>query len=108
LSRRRHFADYRYKCLTPLFPACPTLAGGAPDAFANLLIPEQRAQFVAGLDRTGVDAQGLTRSTRPWITSFAPGTTQLVGDVIKVHGIMAGSTGRNGGWHVESPAPGVT
>jgi hypothetical protein len=78
----------------------PTLAGGAPDAFANLLIPQQRSEFVAGLDRTGVNAHGDERSTRAWITSFAPGTTQLVGSVVKVHGTMQATTGMNGSWHV--------
>lgn len=69
----------------------PTLNGGAPDAFANLLIPQERSWFVAHLDKTGVDAKGYAKSSRGWVVSFAPGTTQLVGGVIKVHGSMAAS-----------------
>lgn len=65
----------------------PTLTGGAPDAFASLLIPQQRTDFVDDLDKTGVNPQGEQISTRTWVTSFAPGT-HLVGDVIKVHGAM--------------------
>jgi hypothetical protein len=76
----------------------PTLRGGSPDAFANLLIPMQRSFFVARLDRMG-GLHGIVRSTRTWVTSFAPGTTQLVGNVIKVHGAMEAGTGVNGGLH---------
>jgi hypothetical protein len=78
----------------------PTLAGGAPNAFAGLLTTQQRADFVHGLNRIGVNAHGLPRSTRGWVTSFAPGTTQLVGNVIKVHGSMEAGVGMNGQWHV--------
>jgi hypothetical protein len=78
----------------------PTLAGGAPDAFANLLIKEQRTQFVDGLDKIGRNAHGVQRSTRAWITSFAPGTTQLDGNVIKVHGSMQATTAEEDGFHV--------
>lgn len=78
----------------------PTLAGGAPNAFAGLLTTQQRADFVDGLHRIGVNAHGLPRSTRGWVTSFAPGTTQLVGNVIKVHGSMEAAAGMNGQWHV--------
>ncbi len=77
----------------------PTLAGGAPEAFASLLIPQQRSEFVGGLDKIGLDARGFQKSTRTWVTSFAPGT-QLVGDVIKVHGTMQATPGRNGSWRV--------
>ncbi|HUN32044.1 MAG TPA: hypothetical protein VMU95_08480 [Trebonia sp.] len=66
-----------------------TLLGGAPTAFANLLVPPQRSQFVAGLDKIGRDSSGALRSTRVWVTSFAPGTTVLIGTVIKVHGTMS-------------------
>ena len=65
-----------------------TLRGGSPDAFARLLIPQQRAWFVHGLDKTGVDSHGLRRSTRDDVVSFAPGTTRIAGGVIKVHGTM--------------------
>jgi hypothetical protein len=78
----------------------PTLAGGAPDAFAGLLMREQRAQFVAGLDHIGRNSAGVQNSTRAWITSFAPGTTQLDGNVIKVHGTLQAATGDDDGFRV--------
>jgi hypothetical protein len=74
----------------------PTLAGGAPDAFASLLIPQQRAYFVDGLHRTGLDAHGNQNSTRTWVASFARGT-RLVGDVIKVHGSMRAAASTSNG-----------
>jgi hypothetical protein len=77
----------------------PTLAGGAPDSFASMLIPQQRTQFVSGLDKTGLDSGGYQNSTRAWVTSFAPGT-ELVGDVIKVHGTMQAGTSTNGSYPV--------
>ena len=93
-----------YRTTKKLFIAAnlngPALAGGSPDAFADLLIPRQRATFVADLDKIGVNSRGLPRSTRGWITTFAPGSTQLVGSVIKVHGTMRATTGMNGDWHV--------
>jgi len=64
-----------------------TLLGGAPTAFANLLVPSQRSQFVAGLDKIGLKS-GQEQSTRAWLASFAPGTTAFIGSVIKVHGDM--------------------
>jgi hypothetical protein len=66
-----------------------TLLGGAPTAFANLLVPSQRSDFDAGLDKIGRDSSGGLRSTRVWVTSFAPGTTTLIGRVIKVQGTMS-------------------
>jgi len=74
----------------------PTLEGGAADTFAALLVPQQRTQFLAGLDKTGYNAKGGLRSTRTWVISFAPGT-ELVGTVIKVHGTMQASTGEENG-----------
>ena len=74
----------------------PTLAGAAPDAFADLLIPQQRTQFVDGLDKTGLSASGNENSTRTWVTSFAP-DTQLVGNVVKVHGTMQAAPSTNNG-----------
>jgi hypothetical protein len=74
----------------------PTLAGGAPDAFASLLIPVERTYFVGRLDKIGLTARGYARSTRGWVVSFAPGTTQLVGSVIKVHGTMQAMTAIEG------------
>lgn len=65
-----------------------TLSGGAPTAFADLLTPQQRTEFVSHLDKIGVDNKGNTLSTRGLIISFAPDTTKLIGSVIKVHGTM--------------------
>jgi hypothetical protein len=67
------------------------LGGDTPNAFARLLIPRQRTQFLVGLDKTGLNAKGGERSTRTWVIAFAPGT-ELVGTVIKVHGTMQAST----------------
>jgi hypothetical protein len=77
-----------------------TLRGGSPDAFLGLLIREQRKEIVAGLDKIGLDSRGYAKSTRTLVTSFAPGSTQLVGSVIKVHGTMQATTGRNGSFDV--------
>jgi hypothetical protein len=66
-----------------------TLLGGQPTAFARLLSASQRATFLAGLGRLGVSTSGYPLSTRTWIVSFAPGTTALVGTVIKAHGTMS-------------------
>jgi hypothetical protein len=66
-----------------------TLLGGTPTAFAGLLTRQQRTQFLADLNRTGVDKHGNELSTRTMVTSFAPGTTQLIGSVIKVYGTMS-------------------
>jgi hypothetical protein len=66
-----------------------TLLGGAPTAFADVLTTQQRTQFIAGLDKIGLSKQGYSLSTRSWVTSFAPGTTTLIGNVIKVSGTMS-------------------
>jgi hypothetical protein len=66
----------------------PTLLGGPPTAFAGLLTRQQRTQFLAGLNRTGVDKQGNELSTRALVTSFAPGSARFIGTVIKVYGTM--------------------
>jgi hypothetical protein len=71
----------------------PTLLGGAPTAFAGLLTAAQRKWFVANLDKTGRDSSGDQVSTRAIITSFAPGSTQLIGSVIKVTGTMSARPG---------------
>jgi hypothetical protein len=76
-----------------------TLAGRAPDAFAGLLIPQQRAEFLGGLYNTGRSPSGYPNSTRAWVTSFASGT-QLVGHVIKVHGSMYATTASDNGSQV--------
>jgi hypothetical protein len=74
-----------------------TLLGGAPTAFARLLTPRQRAMFLAGLDKTGVDKAGNPLSTRTWVASFAPGSAELIGTVVKVHGGMsARAVGKSG------------
>jgi len=65
-----------------------TLRGGAPTAYENLLNPEERKWFISGLTKTGLDKRGATTNTRGLLTSFAPGTTSLIGSVIKVHGTM--------------------
>jgi hypothetical protein len=66
-----------------------TLLGGAPTAFANLLDPKERAQFVAQLNKVGLAKDGSPLASRGWVASFAPGTTVLVGNVIKVRGTMS-------------------
>ncbi len=66
-----------------------TLLGGAPTAFEKLLTAAQRTQFLAGLNSKGVTKAGYPRSTRAWVASFAPGSTALVGSVIKVYGLMS-------------------
>jgi hypothetical protein len=66
-----------------------TLLGGAPTAFADVLRQQQRTEFIAGLDKIGLTKQGYAQSTRIWVASFAPGTTALIGTVIKVHGTMS-------------------
>jgi hypothetical protein len=67
----------------------PTLLGGAPTAFADLLTSEQRAQFLGGLNKMGTNQGGYPLSTRRWVMSFAPGSTQLIGSVVKVQGTMS-------------------
>jgi hypothetical protein len=61
----------------------PTLAGGRPDAFIRQLDADQRKEFVKDLD-----SRDESKNTRVWVTSFAPGQAELVGDVIKVNGSM--------------------
>jgi hypothetical protein len=74
-----------------------TLAGGAPTAFAGLLTKQQRDEFLAGLNKIGVNKGGYPLSTRKWVASFAPGSAELVGSVIKVHGVMSAQTARKAG-----------
>jgi hypothetical protein len=62
-----------------------TLLGGTPAAFESLLAPQQRAKFAAALDK----ATAGHESSRAWLVSFFPGSTQLIGSVIKVHGTMS-------------------
>jgi hypothetical protein len=75
----------------------PTLAGGYPRAFARLLTSQQRRFFNNHLDRT---AHGGTRDTRNWVASFAPGSVQFNGNVIKVHGTMHARTASDQGRQV--------
>jgi hypothetical protein len=70
----------------------PTLLGGPPTAFADLLASHQRTQFLDGLDKKGVNKAGLPLSTRQWVTSFAPGSAKLIGSVIKVRGTMSATS----------------
>lgn len=66
----------------------PTLRGGAPKAFEDLLISQQRTYFLARLHTTKVDKKGNDENSREWVTSFAPGSTKFVTTTIKVHGTM--------------------
>jgi hypothetical protein len=72
----------------------PTLLGGTPTAYADLLMSQQRAQFLGGLNKQGVNKDGSQLSTRAWVTSFAPGSTELIGSVIKVRGTMSAKSVR--------------
>ena len=74
-----------------------TLAGVRPTAFADLLATSEQNWFLRNLDQIGVQPGGAQRSSRAWVTSFAPGTTKLVGDVIQVHGQMTATTARDSG-----------
>ena len=74
-----------------------TLLGGPPTAFAKMLTAEQRQTFLAGLDKKGLDKGGSRLSTRTWVASFAPGSAELIGNVIKVHGTMSARPIRESG-----------
>lgn len=65
-----------------------TLLGGSPDAFARLLPPAERRVFRRDLGRRGLTRQGWPRSSRSWVSSFAPGSVEFVTSVVKVHGTM--------------------
>jgi len=65
-----------------------TLNGGAPTAFADLLTPRERTDFVNNLDKIGL-RDGYTTSSRILVMSFAPGTVSFVTKVVKVHGSMS-------------------
>jgi hypothetical protein len=66
----------------------PTLRGGKPAAFEKLLTKQQRTGFVAGLHRTALGKDGAEKNTRAWVASFAPGSTQFVTTLVKVHGTL--------------------
>jgi hypothetical protein len=74
-----------------------TLNGGSPDGLANLLTAQQRTFFVSRLNKIGADKQGYPLSTRGWVTSFAPGAMQFVGNTIKVHGTMSAAVAQDNG-----------
>lgn len=71
-----------------------TMTGGKPSAFARLLAPPERRFFLKHLNDTGLSKQGDQRSTRAWVTSFAPGSAELATGVIKVHGTMSAHVAR--------------
>jgi hypothetical protein len=77
-----------------------TLLGGKPATFAKLLTARQRAQFLAGLNKKGVDKRGSPVSTRYWVASFAPGSAVLIGNAIKVHGTMGARAAMESGTEV--------
>lgn len=64
-----------------------TLLGGSPDAYAARLDAQQRDDFVKNLN-----ASDPKNSTRFEVMSFAPGTAELAGDVIKVNGSSGAET----------------
>ncbi|WP_146103734.1 hypothetical protein [Nonomuraea solani] len=67
-----------HKLLAAAFLDRKTILGGRPTAYMDLLHPEARSRFRKSLDRKD--------SLRGMLTSFAPKTAELVGDVIKVNG----------------------
>lgn len=91
--------EYAYGMMRKLLVAAnldqQTLHGGAPTAFADLLTSQQKAWFDGGLDEQGLDKQGHQASTRAWVMSFAPGSAQLIGSVIKVNGSMHAKAVKN-------------
>lgn len=74
-----------------------TLLGGAPTAFADLLTKQQRADFLSALNKKGVNSGRYPLSTRKWVASFFPGSTEFIGNVIKVHGVMSAQTAHEAG-----------
>ena len=74
-----------------------TLHGGAPNAFASLRTKQQRETFLAGLNTKGTNKGGYPLSTRKWVASFAPGSADFIGNVIKVHGTMSAHSAKEAG-----------
>ena len=70
----------------------PTLGGGKPAAFERLLTKQQRTDFVAGLHTKALYKDGDQKNTRTWVASFAPGSTQFVTTLVKVHGRLSAAT----------------
>lgn len=85
------------KLLVAGFLDSKTLAGGAPAAFESLLASTQRNWFEQNLNKTGLDSHGVPLSSLSMIMSFPPGSTQLVGHVIKVHGTVSAKAADKGG-----------
>lgn len=75
----------------------PTLRGGTPSAFADLLPRQERSQFLAGLHARARYKDGSEQNTRVWVSSFAPGRVSFVTAVIKVHGTMSAGTATESG-----------
>jgi uncharacterized protein YjeT (DUF2065 family) len=75
----------------------PTLRGGAPKAFEDLLISQQRTYFLSRLHTTKLDKNGAVENSREWITTFAPGSTRFVTSVVKVRGTMKAGTATDSG-----------
>ncbi|MFI9590651.1 hypothetical protein [Nonomuraea sp. NPDC052265] len=69
-----------------------TLLGGRPKAFAGLLEPDQRELFYEALGGKNYDSRDL-------VNSFAPGSAEPVGDVIKVNGTARLGTFREDDLH---------
>jgi hypothetical protein len=65
-----------------------TVLGDNTTNFAGLLATSERTWFIKNLSDKGLTRQGDLRSSRAWLVSFAPGSTELIGTVIKVHGRM--------------------
>ena len=78
----------------------PTLHGGNPAAFESLLTRQQRTEFAAGLHTTALYKDGGEKNTRTWVSSFAPGSTQFVTTVVKVHGTLSAATASESGTEV--------
>ncbi len=78
----------------------PTLRGGNPAAFERLLTRQQRTDFVDGLHTTALYKDGGEKNTRTWVSSFAPGSTQFVTTVVKVHGTLSAATASESGTEV--------
>jgi hypothetical protein len=85
------------KLLTAALLDKGTILGGPPTAYAQLLTAGQRSQFLTGLNARGTQKDGEPLSTRRWVVSFAPGSAELIGSVIKVHGTMTAQAVRQSG-----------
>lgn len=75
----------------------PTLLGGAPTAFEQQLPRFEYTYFLENLHVPGMDKSGRPQSSRSMIMSFRPGTAQLIGSVIKVHGTMQAKADKQNG-----------